>query len=103
MSFLDLVPLEIISFVASPFSCLLQSNKESELICTVRGLPDPIITYQFNNDDLIPLNSSNTTNSVTGITTSRITINNANNGGLYSCNVAGLSPGASLPIIICSK
>ena len=99
MSFLDLVPLEIISFVLSPFSCLLQSNNESELICTVRGLPDSTITY---NRDLIQLNSSNTTNSVTGITTSRITINNANDG-LYSCNVAGLSSGANLTIRICSK
>ena len=96
--------MEIISFDISPYNCLLE-NTISKLTCVVRGLPDPIITFQHDNIPLPCINCS-ITNNTTAITTSilEVDVTSSDVSGDYNCR-ANNDPNIfrNLPLVFCSK
>ena len=104
MIIVSLVPVEVISFYINPYNCFLE-NTISKLTCIVRGLPDPIITFQHDNT-LLPCINCSTTNSITAITTSILEVDATSSdvGGNYNCR-ANNDPNIfrNLPLVFCSK
>ena len=99
------VPVEVISFTIVPYAGCLLEGFVYQLTCHIRGLPDPIITFQHDNIPVTCINCSST-DSIKAITTSILEVNasSPNVGGTYNCR-ANNDPNIfrNLPLVFCSK